>query len=98
MSKKDLKIQLFKKMTDIYKKSPKGRLIDGDWANLEKNSRKKIEACRSKALICAKCSHKYFSDQEREVIRKIMKYSGKRVIFTNPILTIKYTGSLIKSS
>lgn len=39
---------------------------------------------------CSGCSIHCYSDEKRKEIRQVMAYSGPRMIFSSPLLTIRY--------
>lgn len=39
---------------------------------------------------CLKCSIRCFDEEKREMIRRVMRYSGLRMLFRYPVLTIRH--------
>ena len=39
---------------------------------------------------CADCSIHCFSNEKRDAIRQVMAYSGPRMLFSSPLLTIRH--------
>lgn len=82
-------------MIDVYTK--KHDDIDGqdlkDYASL------KISKCprMSEKSFCSTCKIHCYQKEYRENIRKVMRYSGPRMIFYHPILAIKHMLNTIKS-
>lgn len=46
---------------------------------------------------CNNCKVHCYKPEMREKISKVMKYSGQRMIFTNPILTVRHMHSTFKA-
>ncbi|MCX5780627.1 MAG: nitrous oxide-stimulated promoter family protein [Firmicutes bacterium] len=40
--------------------------------------------------VCSKCPVHCYRPEQREVIRQIMRYSGPRMLWNSPVLTIRY--------
>ncbi|HWP96670.1 MAG TPA: nitrous oxide-stimulated promoter family protein [Syntrophomonadaceae bacterium] len=60
--------------------------------NLLSYAEKRIDKCvyGDNKPVCSKCAiHCYKSDM-RESIKNVMKYSGPRMLLTNPILSLRY--------
>ena len=55
-------------------------------------SYKKIDNCPlgNKKVTCKKCKIHCYSKEQKEEVRKIMKYSGPRMIIYHPIIAIKH--------
>jgi len=52
----------------------------------------KIETCQFKENkpVCSKCSVKCYNSEHKEDIKKVMRYSGPRMILHHPLLLIRY--------
>lgn len=52
----------------------------------------RVENCkfRENKPICVKCSIHCYKKEMQESIKKVMRYSGPRMLFYHPILTIKH--------
>lgn len=52
----------------------------------------KIDACKFKENkpVCSKCPVKCYNSEHKAMIKKIMRYSGPRIIFIHPLLFARY--------
>ena len=75
-------------MIDIYCKKHN----DINKEELKKYALARTDRCPRMAekTFCSKCPIQCYSKEYREQIRKVMKYSGPRLIFVHPILVIKH--------
>ncbi len=75
-------------MIDIYCK--KHSDIDKD--KLKNYAYMKIERCprMKEKTFCSKCPIQCYNKEYQMQIKKVMKYSGKRLIFIHPLLVIKH--------
>ncbi len=57
-----------------------------DYANAQ------VDACPKKETktFCSNCTTHCYKEDMREQIRKVMKFSGPRMLFYHPIITIKH--------
>ena len=53
---------------------------------------KKLQDCPygENKPFCSSCKTQCYSNSKREQIKKVMRFSGPRMIFIDPILTIRY--------
>ncbi len=85
-------ISVISKMIDIFYKNHQG-----DYSLLEINDLKnycinRVTSCpliESKTF-CSSCKIHCYDDKHRNLIKKVMKFSGPRMIFYHPLLTIKH--------
>ena len=78
-------------MIDIYCKSQHaGKPLCPDCQALTDYAMNRIDKCRFKAdkPTCAKCPIHCYQSKMREKIRKVMRFSGPRMMIYHPILTI----------
>ncbi|WP_081580526.1 MULTISPECIES: nitrous oxide-stimulated promoter family protein [unclassified Dehalobacter] len=80
------------KMINIYCKkthTPQNRRCE-DCERLYKYSSKKIEQCMfgENKPVCARCKIHCYKLEMRVEIKKVMRYSGPRMLFKHPILTL----------
>ena len=52
---------------------------------------------QEKKPTCGKCTIHCFQGEYREKVKEVMRFSGKRMLFKHPILTIKYLRDRRKS-
>ncbi|MDY0256626.1 nitrous oxide-stimulated promoter family protein [Gudongella oleilytica] len=59
---------------------------------LEKYSLRRIEICpySDTKTFCSACKTHCFAPEEREKIRTVMRYSGPRMLFHNPVMLLKH--------
>lgn len=55
-------------------------------------AQQRIDACKygEQKTFCSKCTVHCFKPDKREEVRKVMRYSGKRIIFYHPVMAIKH--------
>ena len=58
----------------------------------------KITNCplKENKALCSKCHIHCFDENHRKKIKKVMRYSGPRILFSNPILSFKHIKKYIK--
>jgi hypothetical protein len=49
----------------------------------------------TKKPVCLKCTVHCYKQDMREQVRQVMRFSGKRMIFAHPVLTIRHLMDLI---
>lgn len=91
--KKIIEKEVFDKMTLIYCKGHKHKdpLCD-DCKKIVEYAHKRIDNCRlgDEKTFCSKCTIHCFKEDIRNDVKKIMSYSGPRMIFHHPIMAIKH--------
>lgn len=57
---------------------------------------KRIDACphRNKSFFCSSCETPCYNPEMRDKIRNVMRYSGPRMLFKHPIMSIKHALSI----
>ncbi len=65
---------------------------------LKSYSNKKLDLCiyKKDKPACKNCATHCYAPLQRERIREIMKFSGPRMLFTNPFLAITHLYKIIK--
>ncbi|MGL4518257.1 MAG: nitrous oxide-stimulated promoter family protein [Phocaeicola sp.] len=61
-------------------------------------AQQRIERCPlgSEKKLCQGCKIHCYAPQKRSQIREVMKYSGKRILFTHPLTTLRHLIQLLK--
>ncbi|MFQ8705305.1 MAG: nitrous oxide-stimulated promoter family protein [Thomasclavelia sp.] len=69
-----------------------------DLSELRNYAFKRIEYCprKDEKTFCSSCPIHCYQKEYRQRIKKVMKYSGKRILFKYPIITIKHLINTIK--
>lgn len=77
-------------MIDLYYKKHKDELIIKD--ELKKYVEFRLDKCpfQEEKTFCSNCKIHCYKKDMRELIKKVMRYSGPRMIFYHPILAIKH--------
>lgn len=87
------------KMIDLYCQTKHGNTNTCDECKvLKAYSNKKLDLCiyKNNKPVCRSCPKHCYASQQREHIKGIMKFSGPRLLFTNPILAIFHLYKLLK--
>lgn len=82
-----------KAMIEIYcKANHKQKNICEDCSKLEEYALLRTDKCKYKEAKpnCKNCKSHCYSKENRDKIKEIMRYSGSRMIYRYPILTIKH--------
>jgi len=94
MNKIEYEKKIVKKMIEIYCKSKYARKdeICTIYSELNEYAIKKLENCPygENKPFCRSCKTHCYSSSKQEQIKKVMRFSGPRMIFIAPILTIKH--------
>ena len=63
-----------------------------DCSNLEKYCYSKIDRCPNMETktFCSSCRTHCYKPEMREKIRRVMRYSGPRMIFYHPVLAVRH--------
>lgn len=87
----DYKKQLLDIMFDIYIKDHESE--KDSMESLRLYSHNRLENCQNKDKrnFCSSCSIRCFSKNRREDIKRVMKYSGPRLIFYRPLALLRHT-------
>ncbi|MGI6782162.1 MAG: nitrous oxide-stimulated promoter family protein [Acholeplasmataceae bacterium] len=103
MEKKDKIIlkekKTFDKMLKIYcKKKHKSKVLCDECLEIQRYAHTRIEKCPFilDKPFCAYCKVHCYQKDMREKVIEIMRYSGSKMIFRAPILSIKHVLGLIK--
>ncbi len=94
--------ETIKSMIMVYCKgnhgTPKGKLCE-ECSSVLEYSYKRIDHCpfMETKTFCSNCKVHCFKKEQREKIKEIMKYSGKRMIFSHPIMAVSHVVSVIKN-
>jgi len=69
-----------------------GSSLCSDCRKVKEYSIIKLDNCRfgSSKPVCSKCSIHCYKPAKREEIRKIMRYSGPRMLYAHPIIALKH--------
>lgn len=81
------------KMISTYCKGHKhGKMLCSECSELVEYAHKRLDACKfgNDKTFCSKCKVHCYKPEMRESIKRVMKYSGPRMIFHNPVMVIKH--------
>lgn len=83
---------IIKKMIKIYCKSHCNDPLCQECQELLDYAYKRIDKCPfiETKTFCSRCKIKCYDKKMQEKIKQVMKYSGKRMLFYDPILAIKH--------
>ncbi|MDI9468996.1 MAG: nitrous oxide-stimulated promoter family protein [Bacillota bacterium] len=85
--------RLLSRMIALYCRAHHGRLdLCDDCAALEAYAHQRSEHCprMDSKDFCSNCPHPCYRPQEREAIRRVMRYAGPRMLFYHPVLLIRH--------
>ncbi|MDO5028056.1 MAG: nitrous oxide-stimulated promoter family protein [Bacillota bacterium] len=91
MTKKiEKKKEILRLMVEIYKKAHPDQAED--LLALETYAIDKMTNCpnKNKNIVCKSCTIHCYQKEQRQQIKKIMRFSGPRMLVLHPILTIEY--------
>lgn len=95
--KRNKEKQIVKVMIELYCKANcdaknNQYALCNDCLNLLYYANKKIDKCpfMKNKTFCSKCKIHCYDKVNREKIKNVMKYSGPRMLFYNPVLVIKH--------
>ncbi|MBI9045625.1 MAG: nitrous oxide-stimulated promoter family protein [Anaerolineaceae bacterium] len=81
------------KMITLYcKKNHKSKSLCESCSSLNDYASKRLKHCRygENKTFCTNCSTHCYAPGQREKIRAVMRFSGPRMIFVDPVLAIKH--------
>lgn len=81
------------KMILIYCKGHKhDKKLCSECSALVEYAHKRLDACKfgNDKTFCSKCNVHCYKPEMRDSIKKVMRYSGPRILFYNPIMAIKH--------
>ena len=80
-------------------KSPKNTLCD-ECRELTDYANERTDKCpfMENKSFCSKCKVHCYKPEKREQIRTVMRYSGPRMLFHDPIMAIKHLISTVSGS
>ena len=99
--KRDKEIYVVGKMIEIYcnksHKNPKGKLCD-ECSELLEYSKLRSQKCPfiENKTFCSNCRVHCYKPDMRNKIKEVMKFSGPRMLFVHPIMTINHGICTIK--
>ncbi len=91
--------RIVKLMIEIYcKKHHNGKCLCKDCEELLNYAHERAEKCPfgENKSFCQNCKVHCYNSKKRDNIRKVMKFSGPRIIVHHPIVALKYLISTIK--
>lgn len=92
-SKREQEKQLVSQMIALYcRKHHGGRKLCPDCAALDTYARQRSDQCpfMETKTFCSNCTVHCYKKEMREKIRKVMRFSGPRMIFSHPILAVRH--------
>lgn len=92
-SKREREKQLVSQMIALYcRKHHGGRKLCPDCAALDAYARQRSDQCpfMETKTFCSNCTVHCYKKEMREKIRKVMRFSGPRMIFSHPILAVRH--------
>lgn len=92
-AKREREKQLVSQMIALYcRKHHGGRKLCPDCAALDAYARQRSDQCpfMETKTFCSNCTVHCYKKEMREKIRKVMRFSGPRMIFSHPILAVRH--------
>ena len=92
-TKREREKQLVSQMIALYcQKNHGGKELCPDCAALDAYARQRSEKCpfMETKTFCSNCKVHCYKKEMREQIRKVMVFSGPRMIFSHPILAVRH--------
>lgn len=92
-TKREREKQLVSQMIALYcRKHHGGRKLCPDCAALDAYARQRSDQCpfMETKTFCSNCTVHCYKKEMREKIRKVMRFSGPRMIFSHPILAVRH--------
>ena len=92
-AKREREKQLVSQMIALYcRKNHRGRTLCPDCAALDAYARQRSDQCPFMEIktFCSNCKVHCYKKEMREKIRKVMRFSGPRMIFSHPILAVRH--------
>lgn len=88
----DKEKELLTIMISIYEKDHQ------NLSELKEYAFKRIDCCprKEEKTFCSSCPIHCYQKKYRDQIKEVMKYSGKRMLFKHPLITIKHLINTIK--
>ena len=89
---KNRKKSVLATMIELYCRKNHSRNLCRHCQELLDYSYKKIDSCPflEEVSFCSSCEVHCFSESRRQEIKKVMRFSGPRMIFYHPLLTLKH--------
>ena len=90
--KKTVGLMIVLYCNNLHKNSQSNKTLCSDCFELKKYSELKLDRCPfgNNKPACTKCITHCFKPLMREKIKTVMKYSGKRMLFSYPVISVKY--------
>ena len=92
-TKREREKQLVSQMIALYcRKNHGGRTLCPDCAALDAYARQRSDQCpfMETKTFCSNCKVHCYKPEMREKIRKVMRFSGPRMIFYHPIVAVRH--------
>ena len=93
MNKKDYDKKIIKIMIEYHCRKRHGsKTLCNECLSLLEYANKRIEMCplEENKVSCRKCVIHCYAPSRKEQIRKVMRFSGPRMIFNHPVIAIKH--------
>jgi predicted amidophosphoribosyltransferase len=91
---RSMEIKTMKKMIMMYCRAMHGSnsSLCPECSKLADYAEKRIDKCvyGDNKPVCSKCSVHCYKPDRKEEIKKVMRYSGPRMLLNSPILSIRY--------
>lgn len=90
-----LELRTIERMLQIYCQAhhwPNAAGICGDCRQLLDYAAQRLEKCPygENKPVCSQCTVHCYKPDQREAVRRVMRYSGPRMLWRSPVLTIRY--------
>lgn len=91
--KRENEKQTVRLMIEIYcRRNHRSNGLCGECGELAEYAEMRVERCpyMETKTFCSKCKTQCYNTKMREKIRKVMRFSGPRMIFYSPVLVIRH--------
>jgi len=92
-NRKTIEKEIFSQMTKIYcKHKEHNKELCNHCKEIIGYAHVRIDSCRfgNEKTFCSKCTVHCFKPEMREDVKRIMRYSGPRILFYHPIMVLKH--------
>lgn len=96
----NLEKKILREMIGLYcRKNHKTKTLCPDCARLEAYALERIEKCpfRKTKTFCSSCKVHCYRKEMRQEIRKVMAFSGPRLLLSHPVLVVRHGLETLKA-
>lgn len=96
--KREKEKKIVSMMIDLYCRKHHGKQLCKECQELKEYAFKRSDLCpfMENKTFCVNCKVHCYQKEKKEQIKKVMRYSGKKMIYYHPILAISHAIEMIK--